>query len=131
MQGGSFSPNPEARTTRAIRRGAERALGRAADAVFSLVRAWDNRFPTAPFQPRWAPAPLKRKADRSFPELGWPRTTDSLCPSCVKDVRREVLNGSRDLSELIEGHPGELKAEIIERDGCFPISTSMGAFVCR
>jgi len=117
MQGGSFSTHPRARLTRTLRRGAARWLGRAANAAFSFVLAWDKRFPTAPFQPQWAPAPLKRKADRSFPELGWPRTTDSLCPGCVKDVRGEILNGSRDLGELIQGRPGEVRAQIIERDG--------------
>src|SRR5205807_9090944 len=46
-----------------------------------------------------------------------PRSTDSLCPKCVKETRESILSGKKELSYLIEGKPGEIKAEIIERDG--------------
>src|SRR5262249_15526378 len=64
----------------------------------------------------WAPAPLLKRRERSFPPLGWPRETDSLCPACVKDVRTEILAGERDIRALIDGKPGEIKARI-ELDG--------------
>jgi len=67
--------------------------------------------------PKWAPAPLIRKAERSFPTLGWPRQTDSLCPECVKEVRAGILSGELPLSELVEGKPGEIRADIVEDDG--------------
>jgi len=55
--------------------------------------------------------------ERTSPIMGWPRTTDSLCPECVKEVRRRVLSGADDLDALLRQHPGEIKAHIFERDG--------------
>ena len=65
--------------------------------------------------PAWAPAPLQKV--RSKPPLGWPRRTDSLCPDCVKEVRAAILAGETDWQVLIHGHPGEIPADIVERDG--------------
>ncbi len=70
-----------------------------------------------PFQPRWADAPIPRGDERSSPQLGWPRPTDSLCPGCVREVREAILAGETDWQRLIEGRPGEIKAMIRERDG--------------
>ena len=95
----------------------ERLLGKAANALWPWLRRYGTRFPGEPFQPPWAPAPLKRKRDRTFPTLGWPRTTDSLCPVCVREARSAVLNGEVDLSGFIRSNPGEIRAEIVERDG--------------
>lgn len=62
---------------------------------------------------------MPKRRERTFPQLGFPRETDSLCPRCVKEVRDEVLNGHTDLRTLIDGKPGEIKAQIVEeeRDG--------------
>jgi 7,8-dihydro-6-hydroxymethylpterin dimethyltransferase len=95
----------------------EKLLGRAANAVWPLYTAYTEKLPGPPVHPGWAPAPLIRKQARTFPKLGWPRRTDSLCPECVKEVRSAVLSGQVDLSELIDGRPGEISAQIIERDG--------------
>jgi uncharacterized radical SAM superfamily Fe-S cluster-containing enzyme len=51
------------------------------------------------------------------PKLGWPRTTDSLCPKCIPEVRQEIIDGKKDVSVLVTDKPGEIKAQIIERDG--------------
>jgi len=67
--------------------------------------------------PSWAPAPLETSKQRTKPRLGWPRTTDSLCPACVKEARARVLGGSMNLKEFTEQHPGEVKARIVEKDG--------------
>lgn len=67
--------------------------------------------------PSWAPAPLPQSHQRSKPPLGWPRQTDSLCPRCVKEARNAVINDELDLPSFLAAHPGEIKAEIIERDG--------------
>jgi hypothetical protein len=67
--------------------------------------------------PTWAPGPLPKSRQKTSPQLGWPRTTDSLCPRCVKEVREEILSGRKDLSELTTGKPGEVRAEIREQDG--------------
>jgi len=69
------------------------------------------------FQPKWAPAPLLKSQERSFPTLGFPRQTDSLCPKCVKEVREKIMSGDSDWRILIEGKPGEIPARIIEEDG--------------
>ena len=51
------------------------------------------------------------------PPLGWPRETDSLCPTCVREARQEILDGKRDYKVLLTEKIGEIKAQIIERDG--------------
>ena len=96
---------------------ADKLLGRAARALWPLFEAYGDRFPEAPLEPKWAPAPLARKKDRTFPPLGWPRKTDSLCPTCVKEARTAVLSGELDLAEFTRAHPGEIPAEIVESDG--------------
>jgi tetraether lipid synthase len=67
--------------------------------------------------PEWAPGPLLKSYERSKPPLGWPRETDSLCPRCVVDTRNAILRGERDLAELVDGHIGEIRAQILEEDG--------------
>src|SRR3954452_7694849 len=69
------------------------------------------------FQPPWAPRPLLKSHERTSPTLGWPRTTDSLCPTCVREARQRILAGDEDLSAIAASHAGEIKAEILERDG--------------
>ncbi|MGD0677715.1 MAG: radical SAM protein [Polyangiaceae bacterium] len=93
------------------------ALRVAAEKLWPLVRAYNKKFERRSPQPKWAPAPLLKRRDRSFPPLGWPRETDSLCPACVKEARTEILSGRADLSLLVEGRPGEVRARIEERDG--------------
>jgi len=95
----------------------ERALGEAARAAWPLVQRLNVAFERPSMQPKWAPAPLLKRRERTFPTLGWPRETDSLCPACVKDVRSSVLSGERDLRTLVDGKPGEIRARIEEKDG--------------
>ena len=94
-------------------------LTKAAALVWPIVQFVNTKLikPSAAFQPKWAPAPLLKSKQRSMPKLGWPRETDSLCPKCVKEARELILSGEADLDLLIKGHPGEVKAKIIERDG--------------
>jgi len=94
-----------------------RTFGLAANAVWPLLLAYGERFPRAPFHPRWAPAPLQRKKDRTFPPLGWPRRTDSLCPLCVREARAAVLSGNVDLAAFVAQNPGEIPADIVLDDG--------------
>src|SRR5256885_11440923 len=53
---------------------------------------------------RSAPAPLLKSKDRTFPQLGFPRETDSLCPQCVKDVRERIIKGDRKSTRLNSSH---------------------------
>ena len=41
---------------------------------------------------------------RQKPPLGWPRETDSLCPTCTREARQEILDGKKDVSVFIM-HP--------------------------
>ena len=97
------------------RRRTERALQKTSDVLWRALRHPGSR-PNV-VQAAWAPAPGKPKPKRSFPNLGWPRTTDSLCPTCVKEVRNAVVDGDTDLEELVNNHPGEIKAQIVEEGG--------------
>ncbi len=89
---------------------------KAADALWKATRAVDAFFPERRFQPRWAPAPLLKQRERTFPTLGFPRETDSLCPRCVSEVREEILSGKADWKVLVDGNPGEIKARIVEEE---------------
>src|ERR1700689_3827831 len=96
---------------------AEHALTRGAHAVWPLVARYNRAFERPSVHPKWAPAPLLKRRERTFPELGWPRETDSLCPRCVKEVRTSILSGERDVRTLIDGKPGEIRAKIVETGG--------------
>jgi tetraether lipid synthase len=88
-----------------------------ANSVWPLVRAYNTRFQRPSPHPAWAPAPLLKKRERTFPPLGWPRETDSLCPRCVKEARDSILDGETDVRVLIDGKPGEIRAKIEARGG--------------
>src|SRR5271170_7498785 len=89
----------------------------AANALWPVVRAYNRRFERPSPHPKWAPAPLLKRRERTFPPLGWPRETDSLCPQCVKEVRVAILEGKADIRALAVGRPGEVRATIHERSG--------------
>ncbi|HVJ90160.1 MAG TPA: radical SAM protein, partial [Labilithrix sp.] len=57
---------------------------------------------------------MPKRRERTFPQLGFPRETDSLCPRCVKEVRTDIFSGKTDLRTLIDGRPGEIRARIVE-----------------
>ena len=82
--------------------------------VFQAINA---RFASRPFHPKWSGSPSPRKQERSKPPLGFPRTTDSLCPVCVREMRASILSGAVPIESLVSGKTGEIKAQILERDG--------------
>jgi tetraether lipid synthase len=88
-----------------------------ADAAWHAFQTVNRHVPAGSFQPSWAPGPLPKSSQRSSPALGWPRTTDSLCPTCVRETRARILSGDVDPSILVTEHVGEIKAHILERDG--------------
>jgi len=87
---------------------------RGAWAVFSRINAIQ---PHPSFTPAWSERPLLKSFEKTKPPLGWPRQTDSLCPKCVPEIRKKVLDGEIDYKVLFDKPLGEIKAEIIERDG--------------
>jgi uncharacterized radical SAM superfamily Fe-S cluster-containing enzyme len=96
---------------------AGKAASRAANLLWPWLERYADRNEAKPLHPKWAPAPLIRKRERTFPTLGWPRQTDSLCPECTKAARAKVLSGDQDLAGFIASNPGEIRAHIVERDG--------------
>src|SRR6201997_4552535 len=82
--------------------------------VFDRVnRINPNPSPT----PKWSDKPLLKSYEKSKPPLGWPRTTDSLCPKCVPEIRQQILDGKLPYEVLMNEKEGEIKAQIVERDG--------------
>jgi uncharacterized radical SAM superfamily Fe-S cluster-containing enzyme len=83
-------------------------------AVFDRVNSI-NQNPS--FTPKWSDKPLLKSYQKSKPPLGWPRTTDSLCPKCVPEIRQQIIDGKLPVEVLMNEKAGEIKAQIIERDG--------------
>ena len=89
-------------------------IGEAAWRVFQAVNT--RLPPSAPADAAWAPGPLLKSHERSRPPLGYPRETDSLCPRCVIETREpRSCAASGDLSDLVNGHLGEIKATLYEQ----------------
>jgi len=95
----------------------ELALTGSARVAWPIVRGLNLLLGERSIHPRWAPAPLLKSRERSSPPLGWPRTTDSLCPTCVRDIRAQILSGERSIESLVNQSIGEIPARILERDG--------------
>ena len=72
---------------------------------------------TTSFTPRWSDKPLLKSYQKTKPPLGWPRETDSLCPTCVRDARQAILDGKKPVEILLNEKVGEIKATITEKDG--------------
>ena len=93
-------------------------VSKAADLGWKAFQAVNKILPEGKsIQPKWAAEPLLKSYERSAPPLGFPRETDSLCPTCVKQVREGVINKSIPLEILMNSHPGEIKAQIVEENG--------------
>jgi tetraether lipid synthase len=95
----------------------ETIASRLADAAWGAFQTVNRRVGAGAFHPAWAPGPMPKSGERSAPQLGWPRTTDSLCPTCVREARAQILAGTVDPSVLVQEQVGEIKAHILERDG--------------
>ena len=94
------------------------ALCSFARVTFGGIQYFNNKFqPGATFIPKWSEKPLLKSWEKTKPTLGWPRQTDSLCPECVKEARERIFSGDQDWKALLNEKVGEIKAEIIERDG--------------
>src|SRR6266850_2353600 len=96
---------------------AERGLTAMAGGLFDTIQVFNKYKPNPSFTPKWSDKPLLKSWQKTKPTLGWPRVTDSLCPNCVIEAREEILSGKQDVSVLLNEKVGEIKAQIIERDG--------------
>ena len=90
---------------------------RSAGVAFDTIQFFNKYQPNASFIPKWSDKPLLKSWEKSKPTLGWPRTTDSLCPNCVMEAREKIINGEEDYRSLMTDNVGEIKAQIIERNG--------------
>ena len=72
-------------------------------------RIGQNPSPT----PKWSDKPLLKSYEKTKPPLGWPRTTDSLCPKCVPEIRQQILDGKLPVEVLMNEKVGEIKASIV------------------
>src|ERR1700743_181080 len=95
---------------------AERAVTIAAQGAWTIFEKLNSIKPNASFTPKWSDKPLLKSYEKEKPPLGWPRTTDSLCPKCVPEIRKQILDGKLPHEVLLNGQVGEIKAQIIESD---------------
>ena len=95
----------------------DQAVCSTATVVFDSVQFFNKYRPGPSFIPKWSDKPLLKSYQKTKPQLGWPRQTDSLCPECVKEARAKIMNGDENWQSLLTEKTGEIKANIIERDG--------------
>jgi 7,8-dihydro-6-hydroxymethylpterin dimethyltransferase len=95
----------------------EKGLTMVAKGAWSVFDTLNSIKPNPSITPKWSEKPLLKSWEKVKPPLGWPRETDSLCPTCVREARQEILDGKRDYSVLLTEKIGEIKAQIVERDG--------------
>lgn len=95
----------------------EKGLTKFAGRAFDTIQFFNKYRPNPGFTPKWSDKPLLKSWEKSKPTLGWPRTTDSLCPKCVIEARERILSGEQDYRTLMSEKVGEIKATILERDG--------------
>ena len=88
----------------------------AAGMTFNVVRFF-ARSERPSFVPKWSDKPLLKSDQKTKPPLGFPRTTDSLCPKCVIEARKKILKDELDYKTVINNKIGEITATILERDG--------------
>ena len=96
---------------------AERAVTIAAQGAWSVFERLNRISPNASFTPKWSDKPLLKSYQKEKPPLGWPRTTDSLCPKSVPEIRQQIIDGKLPHEILLNEKVGEIKAQIIERNG--------------
>ena len=95
----------------------EKGLTIAARGAWTVFDTFNQIKPNPGFTPNWSDKPLLKSKEKVKPPLGWPRETDSLCPTCVREARQSILDGKQDVSILLNEKVGEIKATILERDG--------------
>jgi len=95
----------------------EKGLTYVAKGAWVVFDALNSIKPNESFTPKWSEKPLLKSWQKVKPPLGWPRETDSLCPTCVREARQAILDGKKDYKDLLTEKVGEIKATIVERDG--------------
>jgi tetraether lipid synthase len=96
---------------------AEKGLTIAAKGAWAVFEKVNSLKPNGAFTPKWSDLPLQKSWQKVKPPLGWPRETDSLCPTCVREARQAIVDGKQDYKILLNQKVGEIKATITEKDG--------------
>src|SRR5882724_9504907 len=100
-----------------IARSLDWIICKSAAVTFNTIQYFNKRNPNPSVTPPWSDKPLLKSWEKTKPTLGFPRQTDSLCPGCVKEAREAIIAGKKDWRDLMHEKVGEIKAQIIERDG--------------
>jgi len=95
----------------------ERAVTALAGGAWHLLQVGNRLVPRTPHHPRWARPAQRAAKEPSLPDLALPRRTTSLCPGCVREVRKHIAAGEMGLDLLRQAQPAEIPARILERDG--------------
>src|SRR5438876_10769613 len=95
----------------------EKGLSIAANGAWVVFNNLNKIRQNPSITPKWSDKPLLKSYEKTKPPLGWPRETDSLCPTCTREARQAILDGKKDVSVLLNEKVGEIKATILERDG--------------
>ena len=66
---------------------AEKAVTVAANVAWNVFNKINAIRQNPSFTPKWSEKPLLKSWEKQKPPLGWPRTTDALCPKCVPEIR--------------------------------------------
>jgi uncharacterized radical SAM superfamily Fe-S cluster-containing enzyme len=96
---------------------AEKVLTYAAKGTWAVFEKVNSIKPRPSFTPKWSDKPILKSWQKTKPPLGWPRSTDSLCPKCVPEIRQQIVDGKLPHEILLNEKAGEIKATIVERDG--------------
>src|SRR5919107_1331327 len=89
----------------------EKGLSRIAGGLFNTIQFFNQYRPNESFTPKWSEKPLLKSWQKSKPPLGFPRTTDSLCPKCVIEARNKILSAPTiDPSILVQEKVGDIQA---------------------
>src|SRR6195256_3957684 len=96
---------------------AEKVLTYGARGAWAVFEKINSIKPRPSFTPNWSDKPILKSWEKTKPPLGWPRSTDSLCPKCVPEIRQQIVDGKLPHEILLNEKAGEIKATIVERDG--------------
>ena len=69
----------------------EKGLSIAANGAWQVFSVANKISQNPSFIPKWSDKPLQKSYEKTKPQLGWPRQTDSLCPQCVIEARTAIL----------------------------------------
>ncbi|HEV7521886.1 MAG TPA: radical SAM protein, partial [Candidatus Angelobacter sp.] len=96
---------------------AEKVLTYGARGAWAVFEKINSIKPRPSFTPNWSDKPILKSWEKTKPPLGWPRSTDSLCPKCVPEIRQQIVDGKLPHEILLNEKAGEIKATIVEREG--------------